>query len=259
MVVRGVSRVAISLVSAVTLSLSQEPKIQVDRSTDGRLNVKVENTPLEEVLDAIRPGAGIAIKASPQASQQLVSAEVRNGSLEEALRVILRGHDSFYMYAVEEDKPAALKAIWVYGRGEAKTMQPASAEALKASKEVEASLTDSDPAVRMRAFNILLERAGNDAHRGLIAAVMQERDESVRGRMVEALRGTGSDLPPELVPTLLNDPSEHIRILTLDSLRGSPNVREFATAALTDSSPHVRSRAQELLDETGQGARTAQE
>ena len=186
-----------------------------------------------------------------------VSAEVRNASLEEALRVILRGHDTFYMYAVEGQKPAALKAVWVYGRGEAKTMRPAAAEALKVSKEVEASLRDPDPAVRMRAFDILLERAGNDARNALISAVMQERDDSVRGRMVEALRGTGSDLPPELVPTLLNDPSEQIRILTLDSLRGSPNVREFATAALTDSSPHVRSRAQELLDETAQNTHGA--
>jgi len=254
----SVSRVTLSLVSAVTLLLSQEPKDQVERSTAGRLNVRVENASLEEVLDAIRPGAGIVITASPQASQQLVSAEVRNASLEEALRVILQGHDTFYMYAVEGQKPAALKAVWVYARGEAKTMQPAAAEALKASKEVEASLRDSDPAVRMRAFNLLLERAGNDAHNALISAVMQERDDGVRGSMIEALHSTGSDLPPELVPTLLNDPSEQIRILTLDSLRGSPNVREFATAALTDSSPYVRSRAQELLDETDQG-HTAQE
>jgi len=231
----------------------------VDRSATGRLNVSVENTPLEEVLDAIRPGAGIAITASRQAGQQLVSGEVGNASIEEALRMILRGHDTFYMYAVEGQKPAALKAVWVYGRGEAKTMQPAAAEALKASKEVEASLRDSDPAVRMRAFNILLERAGNDARNALISAVMQERDDSVRAGMVQALCGTGSDLPSELVPALLNDTSEQIRILTLDSLRSSPNLREFATAALTDSSPNVRSRAQELLDETAQGARTAQE
>jgi len=259
MYVRAVSRVTLVLVSTVTSVLSQDARNQVERSATGRLNVAVENAPLEEVLDAIRPGAGVAITASQQARQQLVSAEVRNASLEQALRIILQGHDTFYMYGVEGERPAALRAIWVYGRGEAKTMQPAAAEALKASKEVEASLRDSDPAVRMRAFNILLERAGNDARNALISAVMQERDDSVRAGMVQALCGTGSDLPSELVPALLNDTSEQIRILTLDSLRSSPNLREFATAALTDSSPNVRSRAQELLDETAQGARTAQE
>jgi len=67
--------------------------------------------------------------------------------------------------------------------------------------------------------------------------------------MVEALRNSGLDLPPELVSTLLNDPLEQIRILTLESVRDSSNARELFIAALTDSSPDVRSRAQELLDE----------
>ncbi len=136
----------------------------------------------------MRSGPGPVLPSQPprQAGQQLVSGEVRNASIEEALRMILRGHDTFYMYAVEGQKPAALKAVWVYGRGEAKTMQPAAAEALKASKEVEASLRDSDPAVRDAGIQHIARESGNDARNALISAVMQERDDSVRAGMVRS-------------------------------------------------------------------------
>jgi hypothetical protein len=230
------------------LVFSQEHKAPIVQNIGGRFTIVLEDIPFEQVLDAIRPVAGVAITASRQANEQPVSADVRDASTEEALRTILRGHDVFYLYRSEGQK-AALKAVWVYGRGEAKGMQPAAADALQQPKALEALLRDSDPAVRMRAFNGLLEKAGSDSRSAVIAAVMEERDDGVRGGMVEALHNSGSDLPPELVSTLLNDPLEQIRILTLESVRGSSNARELFTAALTDSSPHVRSRAQELLDE----------
>lgn len=231
------------------LVFSQEPKAPIAQNIGGRFTIVVEDIPFEQILDSIRPVEGVAITASRQANEQPVSADVRDASTEEALRTILRGHDVFYLYRSEGQKPAALKAVWVYGRGEAKGMQPAAAEALQQPKELEARLRDSDPAVRMQAFKGLLEKAGSDSRSAVVAAAMEERDDGVRGGMVEALRNSGSDLPPELVSTLLNDPLEQIRILTLESVRGSSNARELFIAALTDSSPHVRSRAQELLDE----------
>jgi HEAT repeat protein len=174
---------------------------------------------------------------------------IRALSVEEALRVILIGHDAFFLYSAEASGRASLRSVWAYRKGEATGFQPAAPEALQSAKEIRVQLQDSNPRTRTRAFRALLERTGSEAAEAVAATVMQERDDAVRGSMIEAVRSSGIELPAEMWGSLTADPAEHIRLLALDALQGAPGLREFATTALSDSSPHVRQRAQEIINE----------
>jgi len=69
--------------------------------------------------------------------------------------------------------------------------------------------------------------------------------------MIESVRNHGLQLPPEFWGSLSADPSENVRMLVLDALEGTPQIRDYAALALTDPSPHVKMRAQAILDFLG--------
>jgi hypothetical protein len=71
--------------------------------------------------------------------------------------------------------------------------------------------------------------------------------------MVEAVRSSGSELPGDVWASLVTDPAEHVRILALDALQGSPNLRALIALALADSSSHIRQRAEEMAKELEAG------
>jgi hypothetical protein len=76
-----------------------------------------------------------------------------------------------------------------------------------------------------------------------------EPDDRARVQQVyEAVSGARQLPPDELTVLALQDPSHEIRFLALQALGGESDARTVATAALNDPHPHVRSKAQEILD-----------
>jgi hypothetical protein len=233
----------------IQLMSAQEQENPMVVLRDGRLTVRAQKVPLDQLMSAIQRASGSTTTVFRDADPPVISADVTDMPLESALRILLRDYDAFLLYSAGSGTQSVLRSIWVYHRGEAEGFQPAPPEALQAAREIRSALGDTDPAIRMKAFRALLERPGPDARDAIAAAVLAERNASVRGAMVEAVRSSGSELPDDVWTSLVTDPAEQVRILALDALQGSPNLRAVIALALADSSPHVRQRAEEMARE----------
>jgi hypothetical protein len=97
----------------------------------------------------------------------------------------------------------------------------------------------------------MLARPGIEEQDAIAKAVLAERDDSLRASMIESVRSSGLQLRPEFWGSLSADPSEHVRMLVLDALEGTPQIQDFAAVALTDPSPHIKLRAKEILEFLG--------
>jgi len=215
---------------------------------DKRLSLSVSNSPLGSILDELARAGRITIVQTEPVGDTLVSIELKNVTLESGLRQILSGQDAFFLYAGDGDSPASLKTVWVYPKGLARGFQPAP-PAWGSLKEIEAKLADPDPSVRIRAYDALLERKGNDAVNDVARLMVEEKNDDVRAQVFSAALSKDVQLPVDLRIALAStDASEGVRILALDTLRGDPNLPAVATAALTDPSPNVRLMAQDLMN-----------
>jgi len=232
---------------------SQEAAANSGRVTlsNGRINVIAKNIPLRQLLEEIRQAAGFSLSTFPGAESEMISAVINDAPLEEALRIVLGRYDSVFLYSTGDSERAGLKSLWVYRKGQATGLVPAAAEALADTKGLRAKLNDSDPAVRARAFEAMLARPGIEEHDSIGRAVRAERDDGLRATMIESMRNSGLQFRPEFWGSLSADPSENVRMLVLDALEGTPQIRDFAALALTDPSPHVKQRAQEILEHLG--------
>jgi hypothetical protein len=216
-----------------------------------RISVRAQKVSLRQLLDEIRQAAGISLSAFPGAEAEEISATINDAPLEQGLRTLLGGYDSMFLYSSRNSERADLTKVWIYRKGQGTGIEPASLEALAGTKSLREKLNDPDPAVRARAFAALLNRPGIEEKEAVIRAVLAERDDNVRAGMIESLRSSGLQLQPEFWGSLSADPSEHIRLLVLDALEGTSQIRDFAALALTDPSPHVKLRAKEILDALG--------
>ena len=230
--------------------LSQELQSGMISATNGRISLRLEQTPLQLVLSTLQPYfESVAFFVSPEVEQKLVSVSLENASPEDVLRDLLQDCDYFIQYSAGKNRKSALRSVWVFGPEEAKEMKPAYPESVQRGQEIEASLRDSDPRIRLRAFRALLERPSAEAQQLALASIRNERDDDVRASMVEAIRSGESDLPSDFLLSLMSDSAEQIRMIALDALRGSPMLKDQATKALSDPNPHIRQRAQEILTE----------
>ena len=244
---------ALALSSHLPSAYSQEAAANSGRVTlsNGRIFVNAKNVPLRQLLDEVRQAAGFHLSTFPGAEAEMISAVIHDAPLEEGLRILLGKYDSVFLYSAKDSDRAYLKNVWVYRKGQANGLEPAAAEALANTKELRVKLSDSDPAVRTRAFEALLARPGIEEHEAIARAVRTERDDNLRASMIESVRGHNVQLAPEFWGSLSADPSEHVRMLVLDALEGTPQIRDYAALALTDPSPHVKMRAQAILDFLG--------
>jgi len=225
--------------------------------TNGRISVRAANVPLRQLLDDLRQATGISFTSFSGADAEVVSAAINDAPLEQGLRVLLSRYDSILLYSANDKGAADLKKVWVYQKGQGTSLEPAAAEALAGTKTLREKLSDADPGVRVRAFEAMLARPGIEEQELVVRAVLSEREDSLRARMIESVRSSNLQLPPEFWGSLSADPSEQIRLLVLNALEGTPRSRDVATLALTDPSPHVQLRAKEILDSLGAAGATA--
>ena len=232
---------------------AQEAAAGTSRVTvsDGRISVRAADVPLPQLLDELRQATGVSFSVFPGAEAEAISAAINDAPLEQGLRVLLGRYDSILLYSANDKGGADLKKVWVYPKGQGAGLEPAAAEALARTTTLREKLGDPDPGVRSRAFEAVLARPGIEEQELVVRAVLSERDDSLRARMIESVRSSSLQLPPEFWGSLSADPSEQIRLLVLNALEGTPRSRDVATLALTDPSPHVQLRAKEILESMG--------
>jgi len=216
------------------------------RFQNGKLTVSVKDRSLAWILNLISQRTKIAI-ATNDLNDPRISIDLQDLPIEQALRLILQGYDSFFYYGGEKDGPTSVRAVWVYPNGQGQSVEPVPPEKWASTKEFERRVTDRSPGVRAQAIEALIERKGPAA---LPVATQALLDPEAGVRVQALYSGLENDLklPPEMLRDLvLQDPSVDVRVLALQNLAGSAEGREVAQTALYDSDPNVRAAAKEVL------------
>jgi HEAT repeat protein len=214
---------------------------------DGRLTVRVRDHPLEGVLDEISRKAKVAVTRGDGVGAQRVSIDFKDLPLDEGLRQIVKDHDAFLFYGVEQKPPASLKAVWVYQKGRGRDLAPVPPEQWASTQEIERKLADPDPAERSRSVTALIDREGERAF-DVVVRALKDPDDQVRTQALYGALTSGVEVPAGLLMDMaLRDASAEVRFLALQGLAEHPDVRPIAESALNDPNPNVRIKAQEIL------------
>ena len=218
----------------------------------GMLTYRAQNQTLRSILDRIAAMANVDIALSEGLGDEKLSVEFQHYRLDEALRQMLKGYDAFFFYGVDEERerPASLRAVWVYRATHAQGFKPSPPDTWAAStQEFQQMLAEPDPEVRARAIETLIRRKGDQSADALQEA-LRDKNEKVRIKALHRALYSGVGIPLELLIDLaLNDDSMNIRFLALQALPVDPKLRWVAERALHDSNPQVNQKAEEILEE----------
>jgi HEAT repeat protein len=77
---------------------------------------------------------------------------------------------------------------------------------------------------------------------------LRDASEEMRTRALYRSLAEGVPLATEILRRALADPSEGVRLLALEALAERPDGLVYVTDALRDASPHIRARAQQILN-----------
>ena len=216
------------------------------------LTYRAQNQTLRSILDRIAAMANVDIALSEGLGDEKLSVEFQHYRLDEALRQMLKGYDAFFFYGVDEERerPASLRAVWVYRATRAQGFKPTPPDTWAAStQEFQQMLAEPDPEVRARAIETLIRRKGDQSADALQEA-LRDKNEKVRIKALHRALYSGVGIPLELLIDLaLNDDSMNIRFLALQALPVDPKLRWVAERALHDSNPQVNQKAEEILEE----------
>jgi hypothetical protein len=218
------------------------------RFENGRVTAKFQDQPLRPLAETIEGATGVTIILADGMDTLQVSADLAHAALEDALRNLFSGFDTFFFYGGPQDERVMLRGVWVYPKGSASALKPVRPADCASSGELESMLRQSDPEVRALAWEGLL---GRPEKRSLILDALtgaRERDAEVRERLLSSALAKGFAIPPEVLMQLARaDSSEQIRWVALDALADQPSGRQVAEAAIGDPSESVRMRAREAL------------
>ncbi len=219
-----------------------------------RMTGHIHGRALGEVLDEVTRLTGVAFVLADVIYQDVISAELQDMPVDEALRHLLSKYDAFFYYGVVGSAPSRLRAVWIYPEGAAVALRPVPPETWAGAGELEASVTDSNPKVRERAYEALMDGASDRGHELVLDAIrgLGEPDQGVRQRLLSNATTKGMEVPPNLLADLVRgDDSENMRLMALDLLATTApqTAKQVAETALNDPSQTVRERAADILGE----------
>lgn len=216
----------------------------------GRLSVRIQDLPIGAAMEELTRRTGVKIAIAQEIEDMNISAALSGVALEAGLRALVGKYDSFFYYGANDDETPALRAVWVFSKGAALTIQPVALEACAGGKELELLLADQEPRVRKQAYDALIRRPDSRSRELVIQAIrgVAEKDDDLRQHILAGALSKGFDIPPEVLSELARaDNSEQVRWIALDALSHDGAARQAAEAALTDASPAVRQKAEEIL------------
>jgi HEAT repeats len=228
------------------------PRFEVIVKAD-RLTVKAQRAPISLLLADISRQAGVAIHGSAPLQGLTISINLEDVPLDQGLRHLVADVDAFFFYGSTPERPAWLRAVWVYPKGAGARLEPVPSEMWASTVELEQSLLDPDPEVRAEAMETLVDRKGEKAT-DAVRQMLSDPDDYVRARALDVAATAGLEIPADQLRTLAaGDPAEEVRRVALRSFAEHPEakadeVRVFLEgAAQSDQSELVRSEAAEIL------------
>jgi hypothetical protein len=219
-------------------------------SEGGRVSARLRNASVRATLEELGRRTAVKISFAKDMEDVEFTGDLNNAALDMALRVLLASYDAFFYYGGSGQEPTSIRGVWVFPKGTALSMQPTSLQACAGGKELETALSDANPRVRQQAYEALLTRPDSRSRELVIQALRgsRERDDSVRQGIFTAALSAGFDIPPDVLSEIARaDASEHVRWMALDALSQHASAQQAAQAALSDTSPAVRQKAEEIL------------
>jgi HEAT repeat protein len=246
----GLALIALTSTGAASDQAGDARRRDTVRSKEGRLSVDVQGRSLEWVLGQISQAANIAF-VTDETLPETVSVQFGDVPLDEGIRRILKDQDSFFFYEAQGNAPATLRVVWVYPKGQGRSVQPVPPERWASTRDLEKLLTDPDAEIRSRAVEALIERQGEKA-RAVVLRALKDDNARVRTQALYGAFSSGLELPADVLAEALDDPSSDVRFLALEAIASRPEAAPLARRALGDASPHVRDRAREIVAKVGQ-------
>lgn len=221
------------------------PAVTVNR--DGTMSVSAGGLTLMDVLSEIMMRTKLPVSVAPEIQREPVKAVFRDLPFDEGLKRLLAAYDTFYLYSDAKTGAGPVKGVWVFPRGEGRNLQPVPPAAWGSSKELESTLGDPDPGVRMDAYEALLEREGEQGLPTLMRA-LGDVDDAVRHHALSTAINGGLEVPTtELYGLALTDRSREVRMLALETLDSRPEAEAVAAAVADDADEEIRRTARWML------------
>lgn len=228
----------------------QGPLIVVDGE---HLSVTTSNDKFWAVLEEVSRRTGIKIVNLTGTKDAVISIDIQHVPIDEAIRRLVIGYDTFLFFESGDASAPALKTLWVYSRGQGRIIADLQEKVL-AAEALTDKLSDPNPETRARAFEALLEKRSDNRQETALQA-LEDTNELVRHRTLSKALLKGVRLPAEdLRDLVFADPSELVRMEALEMIINDPTferaeVRTIAEAATRDdSSPLVQGKAVEIID-----------
>jgi HEAT repeat protein len=253
LIVMGVSAVtgAQNQPAAAAQAGQPAPAITVE---GGVVSVRLRNASVRAALEELGRQIPVRITMAQNTEDAQITSDLTGVPIEFGLRTLLANYDTFFYYGGAGQDSSSLRGVWIFPKGTALTMQPASLQACAGGRELEAALADANPRVRQQAYDALMTRPDNRSRELVIQALRggRERDDEVRQHIFTAALSRGFEIPPDVLSEIARaDVSEHVRWMALDALSQYATAQQAAQAALSDTSLAVRQKAQEILTAFG--------
>jgi hypothetical protein len=214
---------------------------------EGRISLSAKRPLLSEVLTELSAGANIPIVLADALAQESVAIKLDRATLEEALGQILAPYDAFYLYTASGKSDGAISTVWVYPRGEGRSLQPVPPAQEASTNELEQALGDPDPNVRYEAYEAIIGRQGGRALPTLHKALADDSD-VVRFSALHAAIDAGIEIPTSDLSALVSsDPSREVRLLALEGLSSRPEAEALVASLQDDPDGEVGAQAKETL------------
>jgi hypothetical protein len=214
---------------------------------NGRITLSGARPLLSQVLAELSLGANIPIVVSDALAQESVDIKLDEATLEEAFGQILAPYDAFYLYTASGKSDGAIRTIWVYPRGEGRSLQPVSPAQGASTKELEQALKDPDQNVRYEAYEAVIGRQGALALPTFHKALADVSD-VVRFSALHAAIEAGLEIPiSDLSALVSSDPSRDVRLLALEELGSRPEAEALVASLQDDPDSEVGAQAKETL------------
>lgn len=242
----------------------------------GQLIIRVNNRPLQGVLNEISRQSKVMVMGTAGTVGQTLSVQLDRMPLDQGLRHILKDYDIFFFYSAQDSTEgkgaqasatAPLKAVWIYPKGEGlDTASTLPRQETGTADEIKKRMANLSVAERARWVELLIEQKKGDELEAVEIALNDPNDE-VRERTLHAALNSGVTLPSAWIENLaVNDFSPMVRFLAMgafirysdDSQVPPPNARTIAQMALRDPSLNVRERAHQILEQMAQPAQSFQ-
>lgn len=234
---------------------------------DGRASIAVENRPLSWVLESIAKQTGIIFNVADEVKDRQISVQLHDVSIEQALRSLLTGLDTFFYIGGQGSSPPTLHTVWVYPQDQGRALAPLEnpTDVVEEPIQVESDTSnnedattdtfvemahDDDPAVRVQGLSALADSRDTDDStvRSTLQAALLDQEASVRAQAVQILGSRGGEEAIKHLWEALSDPDPSVRVMAVETVDPQGQGITLLEVATSDSDETVRSTAKFRLE-----------